>query len=161
MGQDLASNGTPTPPHCQDGFCAGYVAGFCLQEVRDAPAIGQKYTLAPREGITLITTQSDGRQLHLPANDLLTLRLSSGFSIVRIDLPEARLDALGLRTAEVSSLAVEVEPETTILPVGAADDPDPQSPEEIAQASGPLRRLAAETFDRSGEIPDAASWSDS
>jgi hypothetical protein len=152
----VASNGTPTPLQCQNGFCAGYLASFCLQEARDAPATGQEYALGKVGGITLVVTRPDGRRLRLPTNDLLTLRLRSGFSVVRITIPQIKLDALGVRTAEVNALAVEIEPETTILPVVAAGDPDPQSPEEIAQATGPLRHLAAETFDRSGELSDAA-----
>jgi hypothetical protein len=37
-------------------------------------------------------------------------------------------------------------------------DPDPQSPEEVAEAVGPLRRLAARTLDASSEDSDAARW---
>jgi hypothetical protein len=152
----VASNGMPTPLHCQDGFCIGYFASFCLQEARDAAATGHEYKLARGGGLTLIATQPDGGSLRLPANDLLTIRLRSGFSTVGVSLAEVTLDALGIRTLAADSLAVEVEPETTILPVVASDDANPQSPEEIAQAIGPLRHLAAEMFDRSGVIPDAA-----
>jgi hypothetical protein len=152
----LASNGIPTPLHCRDGDCTGYFASFCLQEARDAPSTGQEYKLAPGGALMLIATQLDGRRLKLRANDLLTIRLRSGFSSVRISLPEARLNALGIGMFGANSLAVEVEPETTILPVVALDDPDPQSPQEITQAFGPLRHLAAKIFDGSGEIPDTA-----
>jgi hypothetical protein len=152
----LASNGMPTPLRCRDDVCTGYFASFCLQEARDAPSTGQEYELAPGGALVLIATQLDGRRLRLPANDLLTIRLRSGFSSVRISLPKARLKALGIGMLGANSLAVEVEPETTILPVVTSDDPDPQSPQEITQAIGPLRRLAAKMFDGSGEIPDAA-----
>ena len=36
------------------------------------------------------------------------------------------------------------------------NDPDPQTPQEIDLATGPLRRLAAKTFDTSQEMPDTA-----
>jgi hypothetical protein len=151
----VASNGILTPLQCQDGLCTGYLASFCLQEARDAPASGQEYRLAPVGGLTLVATRLDGRRLRIPAADLVTIRLRSGFSSVRISLSQIKLDGLGARTIEHDSLAVDVEPRTTILPVVAADDPDPQSPEEIAQATGPLRILAAKTFDGPGEIADA------
>jgi hypothetical protein len=92
----VASNGMPTPLDCQGGVCAGYLASFCLQEARDAPTGGQEYTLAPAGGVAVIATRPDGQRLRLPANDLLTLRLHSGFSIVRVSLPQAKLDALGV-----------------------------------------------------------------
>src|SRR5262245_21767484 len=73
-----------------------------------------------------------------------SISIDTGFTSVTISLPVARLKALGA----VSS-AIEVAPLTSILPVPSAGDPDPQSPEEIAQAIGPMRRLAAEIFERS------------
>ena len=152
----VASNGVSTPLHCRDRACTGYLASFCLQEARDAPAIGQEYTVAPGGSLTLIAASADGRRLRLPVDDLLTIYLRSGFTSVRIGFPAARLDGLGAGRLTDASLAVEVGPGTTILPVQAADDPDPQSPEEIAQATGPLRHLAAETFDGSSELTDAA-----
>ena len=152
----VASNGMLTPLQCRDRLCVGYLASFCLQEAREAPDGGQEYRLAPRGGLTLIAGLPDGRTLRLPARDLPTIRTLVGFTAVRIDLPEVKLDALGLRELAPTSLAIEVAPETTIMPVAAVDDPDPQSPDDIAEAAGPLRHLAAETFDRPGEIPDAA-----
>jgi hypothetical protein len=54
------------------------------------------------------------------------------------------------------SSAIEIAPLTSILPVGSADDPDPQSPEDVAQAIGPTRRLAVAIFEGSGDDSDAA-----
>ena len=36
----VASNGMPTPLHCQDGLCTGLLASFCLQEARSGPENG-------------------------------------------------------------------------------------------------------------------------
>ena len=76
---------------------------------------------------------------------------------VQIGLPPAKLEALGVPTGS-ASLALEVGPEMSILPVEQAADPDPQSPEEIALAIGPLRRPAARTLGRSTEDANAARW---
>jgi hypothetical protein len=147
----VASNGLPTPLHCADGYCSAYLASFCLQEARYAPNKGSEYRLAPGGRLTIIASLGDGRTLRLPAQDLLTIRARSGFTSLWLSIPEARLKALGATAA-----AVEVGPKTTVLPLAYAGDPRPQSADEVATAAGPLRQIAAETFDRPGEAADTA-----
>ena len=142
----VASNGLPTPLHCADGYCSAYLASFCLQEGRYAPNKGSEYRLVPGGRLTIIASLGDGRSLRLPAEDLLTIRTRSGFTSLWLSLPEARLKALGATAA-----AVEVGPQTTVLPLAYAGDPHPQSADEVATAAGPLRQIAAQTFDRPGE----------
>jgi hypothetical protein len=152
----VASSGLPTPLRCQDGSCSGSLASFCLQAARDAPLSGSFYRLAAGARLTLLATTADGRRLALPAADLLAFRSRHGFTTIEVSLPAPRLADLGLDLRRLTSLAVDVGPEATLLPVAAADDRDPQSPAEVAQASGPLRRLAAGIFDQPGEAVDAA-----
>ncbi len=147
----VASNGLPTPLACHDGFCSANLASFCLQEAREAPNTGRDYRLAPGGTLMLIATLADGRKVARPANDLVTLRTRFGFTTVGVSLPEASVHVPG-----AVALALEVESATTILPVAATGDRNPQSDEEIARAAGPLRRLAARTFDRPGAVSDAA-----
>src|SRR5690242_10447136 len=138
----VASNGLPTPLSCADGYCSAYLASFCLQEARYAPNSGSEYHLAPGGRLTLLARLADGRSLRLDGADLLTIRTRSGFTTLRVSLPQSRLVALG-----VTSAAVEVGPGTTVLPRSYAGDPQPQTGEEVAAATGTLRRLAARTFD--------------
>src|SRR5689334_19258664 len=70
----VASNGLPTPLHCQDGTCSGHFSAFCLQEQRPAPSANSEYLLAPGSGLTLIARFADGHTQRLPAGDLLTIR---------------------------------------------------------------------------------------
>ena len=147
----VASNGLPTPLHCEAGTCRAIVNAFCLQWERPAPALNGEYELAPGGGLTVIARRADGSVIRFSGEGLVTIRTHAGFTLVAISLPEERFKALG-----VVSAAVEVAPFTSILPVPAADDPDPQTPEDIAQATGPIRRLAAGVFDRPGEDSDAA-----
>lgn len=147
----VASNGLPTPLHCADGYCSAYLASFCLQEARYAPNSGSEYHLAPGGRLTLVARLADGRTLRLAGEALLTIRTRSGFTTLNVSLPQARLDALG-----ATSAAVEVGPGTTVLPRAYAGDPDPQSGEEIATATGPMRDLASRTFDRAGQTADTA-----
>jgi hypothetical protein len=150
----VASNGLPTPFHCQDGTCIGHFSAFCLQEQRPAPSANSEYRLASGGGLTLIATLADGRSLRLPANDWLTIRTRIGFTSVRMSLPEEKLKSLG-----AVAVAVEVAPMTSILPVPVAGDPDPLSGQEIALATGPMRRAAEQAFEKPGETADAVRLS--
>jgi hypothetical protein len=152
----VASNGLPTPLRCEGGTCTGSLASFCLQEARNAPITGSGYRLAAGTRLTLLAATADGRRLSLPANELLGIQSRLGFTTVKVSLPETRLRAQGLDPQQLVSLALEVGPGATLLPVAAAGDPNPQTAEEVAHASGPLRQLAARTFDQPGEATDAA-----
>ena len=147
----VASNGVPTPLHCEGGVCRSFVNSFCLQWERPAPALDSEYQLAPGGGLTVIARRADGSEVRLSGQGLVTIRVDARFTSVTISLPQARLRDLGA----VSS-AIEISPLTSILPVRSADDPDLQSPEDVAQAIGPTRRLAAAIFEGSGEDSDAA-----
>jgi len=150
----VASNGLPTPLQCEDGSCSGHFSSFCLQEARPAPSADSEYALAPGGSLTLIATMADGRQTRLPGNGLLSLRTMIGFTSIRISLPEAKLKALG-----AVSVAVEVAPMTSAMPVPVASDVNPQTSEEIAFATGAMRHLAQAAFeDRNGDA-DAARLS--
>ncbi|HEY2110173.1 MAG TPA: hypothetical protein VGH25_00450, partial [Dongiaceae bacterium] len=77
-----------------------------------------------------------------------------GFTSIRISLPEAKLRALG-----AVSVAVEVAPMTSVIPVAVAGDPNPQTREEIAYATGAMRRLASDSFETRNAPADAARLS--
>jgi hypothetical protein len=150
----VASNGLPTPLQCQDGSCSGHFSSFCLQEARPAPSANSEYALAPGGSLTLIATMADGRQTRLPGNGLLSLRTMIGFTSIRISLPEAKLKALG-----AVSVAVEVAPLTSAMPVTVASDVSPQTGEEIALATGAMRHLAQAAFEDRNGTADAARLS--
>ena len=147
----VASNGMPTPLHCQSGVCGGFFSSFCLQQYRPAPLIYTEYRLAPPGGLTLLLTRADSTQLRLPAEGLVTIRSEIDFSSVTMSIPEARLKALGAVSA-----AIEVAPLTSILPVPVAGDATPQGADEIALATGKLRQLAQKSFEDRGEARDEA-----
>ncbi len=146
----VASNGLPTPLRCEAGYCSAYLASFCLQEGRYAPNSGSDYRLAGGE-ITILARLPGGTSLRLPAEGIASIRTRSGFTTVRVSLPQSELMQLGAVSA-----AVEVGAGTSVLPATSAGDPTPQTAEEIAAATGPLRRIAAGIFDRPGESADTA-----
>lgn len=150
----VASNGLPTPLQCEGGVCAGHFSSFCLQQGRPAPSANSEYGLAPGGSLTLVLTLADGRQTRLLGNELLSLRTMIGFTSVRVSLPEAKLKAMG-----AVAVAVEVGPMTSVIPAAVAGDPNPQSAEEIAYATGTMRHLAEGTFEKRGAAADAARLS--
>jgi len=151
----VASNGLPVPMRCEGGDCTALLASFCLQESRPAPEDGQAYLPGPHGGLTLIVARAGGGTLRIPANTLVSLKLYSEMSTVQASLPLAKLVGAGVSLGAGDSVSVAVDDGTTILPVTAANDPDPQTPEEIALAAGPLRRIAAATFDASAGSADS------
>jgi hypothetical protein len=146
----IASNGVPTPLRCEDGVCQGFFSSFCLQRERPSPAFDSKYRLAPGGGIAVIATRADGSTLRLPGDGLVIMSADAGFTLVTISLPEAKVKALG-----AASASIEIAPLTSILPLAVAGDANPQSPADIAYATGTLRRLAERSFEAPGAESDA------
>lgn len=148
----VASNGQPTPLICDHGSnCRARFSAFCLQQERAAPPQGTAYRLADGGQLVLLARYANGHVERLPVGHLVQFRSSFGFTSVEVFLPAS----LG-RSLAMASLALEVGPAVTLLPVETADDPDPQSQDEIEIATGPLRNAAALLFDRPGPSADAA-----
>src|SRR5690242_16112149 len=123
----MASNGIPTPLACEDGVCRGFLSGFCLQPERPAPTLGSRYRLAGG-GLTILAQRADGSVVRMAGEGAASIAVDGGFTSVAVSLPESLLSAAG-----AVSLAIEVAPLTLVLPMPEANDPDPQSPEEIAE----------------------------
>jgi len=147
----VASNGAPTPLQCQGGICRGFFASFCLQQYRPSPIVYSEYRVGPVGALTLVARRADGSAIRLPAGDMVAIRTDIDFSSVIISVPESELKALGAVSA-----SIEVAPLTSVVPAAVAGDPSPQSPEEIAYATGMLRRLAQRSFEDRGANTDAA-----
>ncbi len=147
----VASNGVPTPLTCDGGTCSAHFSTFCLQQSRPAPARGDAFTVAPGGNVTLVVTTADGRTLRLPAADRLRIESEISFTSVSIAMPQAELAELG-----ASTVAVEVGPSVSLVPVVLAGDPDPQGDDEVALATGPMRLAAARSFEAPGRTSDAA-----
>lgn len=147
----VASNGVATPLDCRDGECSAEFSAFCLQEARPSPARGDAYAPAPGGAVTLKLTTADGATRRLDGTPYLRFTALIGFTGLKIALPEAVLRTLG-----AASVAVEVGPRVTMLPVPIPGDRNPQSAAEIALVTGPARIAAEATFDRPGPAADAA-----
>jgi hypothetical protein len=132
----MASDG-PVPLVCIDGVCRAEVTAFCLQEERAVPPDDTAYEPIGGEAMTLVLQRADGSTVKLDAAQEVKLVSRRGFTAVAIAAPETLLARHGAVSA-----VIEIGPNVTVAPVPVAGDPKPQSPEEIALASGPLRQLA-------------------
>jgi hypothetical protein len=147
----VASNGAPTPLVCADGRCSAQFSSFCLQQSRPAPSRGDDYAVAAGGRLTLIARTVAGQTLRIPANDLLQVHSFIGFTSVEISLPKAKLAELG-----ASAVAVDVGPAVSLVPLATADDRNPQTDDELALATGPMRLAATPMFEAPGTASDAA-----
>jgi hypothetical protein len=147
----VASNGVPTPLTCRDGECSAEFSAFCLQEARPSPTRDDAYAPAPGGAVTLLLTAPDGSTRRLDGAPYLRFSALIGFTGLKIALPATTLRALG-----AASVAVEIGPRVTMLPVPVPGDRNPQSAAEIALATGPVRTAAEASFERPGPAADAA-----
>ena len=145
----VASNGA-LPLLCDADGCHADLSTFCLQQPRANPDLGQRYRLADRSSVTLVGTRSDGEIVRLPAAPYVSFSTERGFTSVEVVLPADRLAALGF-----ASVAVEVARQASLVPETEANDPSPQSQDEIALALGSYRAQGSKFFDDSGEAADA------
>jgi hypothetical protein len=147
----VASNGLPTPLTCVDGRCSAQFSTFCLQQNRPAPSRGDDYAVAAGGSLTLVARNAAGQTFRVPARDGLQIHSLIGFTSVDISLPTAKLAELG-----ATAVAVEVGPAVSLVPVATAGDPNPQTDDELALATGPMRLAATPMFEAPGTASDAA-----
>ncbi|MDP6345629.1 MAG: hypothetical protein QF491_18980 [Alphaproteobacteria bacterium] len=135
----LLTTTVPQPLHCQGGTCTAVLSSFCLQSNRGQPFAGQPYAPIDAGNLVLVGETLDGQPRHLPLTNLLRFSANEPIASIVVALDREILAAHGLRR-----VAIQVKARTTLLPL-VANDGDPQSPAEIARASGPMGELA-ETF---------------
>jgi hypothetical protein len=154
----VASNGFPTPLTCDEFECSAQFSSFCLQEARSSPPTGTSYLPTPGGSLSLIATAPDGATLRLPA-ETLRIMTAIGFTSVTMSLTQSTraeiAESMGVAPEELV-LTVEVGPAMSLIPAPVPGDSDPQTEEEIALATGPLRAVAQSLFDQPSQSADAA-----
>lgn len=139
-----------TPLVCDAAGCRAELSSFCLQQPRANPAPGTAYLPAADAEIFLVGVDSTGAAVRVAAAPYLRFTSSRGFTAVTAELSGDDMRRLGLERA-----AVEVGRDVSLLPVAAADDPDPQSAADVDAATGAVRGAAIPFFDAAGESGDA------
>jgi hypothetical protein len=145
-----ASNG-PVPFTCDDDDCTALAGTFCLQRERTIPAWGTPYVASHPDRLTLALLTRDGRIAKLAGGPWLRFTAYNGYTMVRMTVPRSLLAA-----RDATAVAVEIGPGISLVPTSRAGDRDPQSADEIALATGPMRIAAARYLDAPAISVDAA-----
>jgi len=146
----LVASLRPTPMQCQDGNCRADLSAFCLQQPRPDPKPGTMYRPAPGTSVTLLVTGHDRKVRRVDAAKYLSFVDDNGFTSVTVRL---KVDALA--GMDVAGLAIEVGKDASLLPEPGAADADPQTPHEVALATGNYRQKAETYYDKPGRDADA------
>ena len=112
-----------------------------------------RYKIADTGNVRLVGVRKDGSRVDLDASKELDLSSLRRQVAVRIAIPKARLDALGLE-----SVAVEIGRNVTLLPETVAGDNNPLSESEIALATGPLREVGTRVIESDAGKIGGARW---
>lgn len=147
----LVATDAPQELQCIDGACHGYLSAVCLVRDRETPAPGHAYAPLDQRAVKLILTRKDGSIEERAAGDAARFSAHRGYSTVRVDLSKS-----GGNAADIAAASIVVEPLATLLPEARDGDADPITEAEIANVVEPYRRRAADFFETSGTLSDAA-----
>lgn len=148
----MMASSDPIPFTCNDRECYALVGSFCLQRDRDVPGFGHPYEPNFADRLTLSLTDAAGKISRISA-DHVTLRIHSHatYTMVRVSLPRPELDRL-----KATAVAMQIEAGVSLIPLARTGDPNPQTPEEIALATGPMRIAASRFLDAPSGNADTA-----
>jgi hypothetical protein len=139
----LVATRSPVPLVCDGVNCSADLSTFCLQQWRRAPHPGQRYVAhAEGAGIHVLGMDAGGAVRDVANGAVLEIEAPRGVTAVTVRVPQRILDRHG-----VTRIAVSVDANVSLVPVAAPRDPYPQSAEDIAIATGPLRELATRFVD--------------
>ncbi len=146
----LVATPEPVPLTCVDGNCRAELSAFCMQRSRPEPGNGVSYTLHDTASVAIVARAADGRTVRLPLGPGAKIYTARSYTAVAVNIAEASL-------AGLTDPAIEVAPETSLIPDAVPGDPDPLSEREIAYTTGPMRQLAEKVLARNAVDRDAAT----
>ncbi|WP_373087078.1 hypothetical protein [Sneathiella sp.] len=138
----VASTDLKMPMECEGADCSVELTAICLQEHRGSPNPGTAYYVHGDRHLILTGMTPAGQEISL---DHLALKIESarGHNAIRVGFRKNELKKYGPLTVQIS-----VPENITIVPMPFANDIHPQTDEDIALATGPLRELAAKLVDQ-------------
>lgn len=146
----LLETDSPIALQCAGGVCKAELSTFCLQKERALPRKSDPYRPADAGAITLVLTGTDGVARRVSAAGHVHISAArNDHTAVTVALPRDALAALGAEGA-----AIEVAARAVLMPVPVAGDQNPQTEQEKALATGPLRELGEKLVDRGPHDPD-------
>lgn len=140
----------PTKMTCDGAGCRAELTAFCLQQARDNPPAKMSYRPIDGAEFTIVGRNAAGETVRVPAADFLKFRSARGYTAVQVTLAPEAVAALGL-----TEIGLEVGEQVSLLPETETADADPQTPEEIAVATGTNRAAAVKFYDAQNAQSDA------
>jgi hypothetical protein len=138
----VAATDMKTPVTCDGGECTAELTTICLQEHRGSPSVGTAYYVHGDTPLTLTGTTPAGQEISLAHLDM-KITAARGHNAIRVAFRETELDKYGPLALQIS-----VPENISVVPVPIAYDLKPQSEDDIALATGPLRVLASSMVDK-------------
>jgi len=139
----LVATGGDVALVCDGDECKAEMSAFCLQYDRTTPVRGTRYDLVDGSDLILKGQAADGREIVLDAGKLLKFHTERTHLAMRVSVPQAELDALG-----VTKVSLNVGENVALLPEPEANDSRPQQEADLLLLAGPLRVLGAKLVDR-------------
>lgn len=146
----VASTDLDVPVTCERGQCTVELSSICLQEHRASPTIGTAYYVHGQTGFKLTGTTAEGQEISLSHLDL-KIEAARGHNAIKVGFREVELRKYG----EIK-VSLSVPENISIIPMPIANDVNPQTEDDIAAATGPLRQLASSMIDQDTRKRDAA-----
>lgn len=140
----------PTLMTCDAAGCRAELTAFCLQQARDNPQPNITYRPLDGAELTLVGRNAAGETVRLPAGDYLQFHSTRGYTALQATIAPEAVAELGL-----TDIGLEVGEQVSLLPETEAADTDPQTPEEIAVATGANRAAAVKFYDEQNAQSDA------
>jgi hypothetical protein len=147
----LTAGNTPIPFSCVGDSCSAVAGTFCLQRERVMPTWGAPYRASHPERLTLALLGRDGTIARITGGPWIKFSAYAGYTMVRLSVPHELLAA-----HDATAVAVEIGPGIALVPLPQAGDGNPQSADELALATGPMRIAAAHYLDQPSVGTDAA-----
>lgn len=146
----VASTDLKIPVTCDAGECSVELSSICLQEHRASPIIGTAYYVHGTERFELSGLTEQGQEIDL-SHLKLDIKAARGHNAIKVGFREAAIAKYGPMTLQIA-----VPENVSVVPLPIANDIKPQTDEDIALATGPLRQIAHEIIDLDTHKRDAA-----
>lgn len=141
----------PISLQCERGQCGAEFTSYCIEQNRKPPIQGTVYYIHDPKTLIVEGVREDGLTVRFQASGLLEIASARGRSAVRMSVPVSFL-----KENQLASVQVTVGERATLIPLANPNARTPHTQFDIAQATGPLRVVAASIIDRGGERVDAA-----
>ncbi len=146
----VASTDLDVPVTCEGGTCSVELSSICLQEHRASPIIGTAYYVHGDTGFKLTGKTEQGQEISLSHLDL-KIEAARGHNAIKVGFREVDIRKYGEMSVQIS-----VPENLSIVPKPIANDVNPQTDDDIAAATGPMRQLASSMIDQDTRKRDAA-----